>query len=218
MATSRPARRPTRRTRRTSRRPSAGDQVVGGIIAVLFCVLVPLSILFAIMRAHPVAGTLLFLAVSGVATAFGVQRYNARAQRRAIWAARAQSIAAYLTMSPTEFEQALAFLCQRDGCRDVRVVGGAGDLAADVIATTPSGHRIVIQAKRYGPGTAVRSEDVQKVNGTYQHAHGGHVAAIVTTSRFTRPAAEYAARVGIRLFDHNALAGWVSRTGPAPWH
>jgi restriction system protein len=158
------------------------------------------------------------LAVGGVATAIGVRRYKAREQQRAIWAARAQSIGAYLTMSPLEFKEALAFLCERDGCRDVRVVGGSGDLAADVIATTPSGYRAVIQAKRYGPGTTVGSGDVQKVNGTYRHAHGGHVAAIVTTSRFTRPAIEYAARVGIRLFDQNALAGWVSRTGPAPWH
>ncbi|WP_262928429.1 restriction endonuclease [Streptomyces sp. CBMA29] len=121
-------------------------------------------------------------------------------------------------MSPKEFEHALAFLCQRDGCRDVRVVGGSGDLGADVIATVPDGRRLILQAKRYGPNSTVGSGDVQKVNGTYQHAHGGHLAAIVTTSRFTQSARDYAVRVGIRLLDGDALAGWTSRTGPAPWH
>src|SRR5262245_24579629 len=83
-------RRPVRRSlRRTSSRPSVGDQVVGRITAVLFTVLLPLSIVFAIMRAQPVAGTLLFLAIGGVVTAIGAQRYKTRQQERAIWAARA---------------------------------------------------------------------------------------------------------------------------------
>lgn len=211
MAKRRPA-------RRTTRKPSAADSILTGAAAILFCVLIPLAFLFAVAKAHPVVGTLLFLAVAGTATAVGVNRHQTLQRKRAIRAARAQHIGSYLQMSPGEFERALAYLCERDGCTRVQVVGGAGDLAADVIATTPSGHRIVIQAKRYGPTTTVGSGDVQKVNGTYQHAHGAHVAAIVTTSRFTKPAREYAARVGIRLFDQQALAGWASRTGPAPWH
>lgn len=166
---------------------------------------------------HPI-GFLIVAAIVTILILVGRANAQRRAEEAAIYAARAEHIGSYLAMSPGEFERALAYLCERDGCRDVQVVGGAGDLAADVIATTPSGHRIVIQAKRYGPTTTVGSGDVQKVNGTYQHAHGAHVAAIVTTSRFTKPAREYAGRCGIRLFDQQALAGWASRTGPAPWH
>ncbi|CAM5535446.1 hypothetical protein SMICM304S_02837 [Streptomyces microflavus] len=40
-----------------------------------------------------------------------------------------------------------------DGCADAEVVGGAGDLGADVLATTPDGRRLVVQRKRYGPTT-----------------------------------------------------------------
>ncbi|WP_433891285.1 restriction endonuclease [Streptomyces sp. CA-111067] len=175
-------------------------------------------VLVSLLAAHPVLGVLMILGLLGAVVATVVRSVRRRTEARAVWAARAQHVEAYQNMSPKEFEHALAFLCQRDGCRDVRVVGGSGDLGADVIATVPDGRRLVLQAKRYGPNSTVGSGDVQKVNGTYQHAHGGHLAAIVTTSRFTRPARDYAVRVGIRLFDADALAGWTSRTGPAPWH
>ncbi|MFD7447224.1 restriction endonuclease [Streptomyces sp. NPDC059909] len=58
---------------------------------------------------------------------------------------------------------------------------------------------------------------------THQRAHHSaapreaQVAVVVTTSVFTKPAAEYGARHGIRLFDESALAAWATRTGPAPW-
>jgi restriction system protein len=205
---------PTRRTRR----PSKADKATGCIIGVLFLVLIPLAVLAKVTEAHPAVGALLVLAAGGAASLVITRRIKARNRRQALWAARANAIGSYMHMSPAEFEHALAYLCQRDGCTHVQVVGGAGDLGADVIATTPDGRRIVLQAKRYGPGTTVGSGDVQKVNGTYHHAHGAHLAAIVTTSRFTKPALAYGQQVGIRLFDQQALAGWVSRTGPAPWH
>ncbi len=97
-------------------------------------------------------------------------------------------------------------------------MGGAGDLAADVLATAPDGRRILIQAKRYQRGNNVGSPDVQKVGGTYQVVHRAQLAAVVTTSSYTSQARAYAATAGIRLFDEQALAGWASRTGPAPWH
>jgi restriction system protein len=123
----------------------------------------------------------------------------------------------YLTLTPTQFEHALANLCQRDGCTNVRVVGGAGDLGADVICTTPDGRRLVIQAKRYAPTTKVSSGDVQKVGGTARQIHGADIAAVVTTSMFTPAALNYCRQVGIRTVDGNALARWASHTGPAPW-
>ncbi|MDT9698707.1 restriction endonuclease [Streptomyces sp. P17] len=100
---------------------------------------------------------------------------------------------------------------------NARVVGGAGDLGADVVATAPDGRRIVIQCKRYGPITKVGSPDLQRFGGTCFSVHGAQVAAVVTTSVFTRPAAEYASRHGIRLFAEAALAASATRTGPAPW-
>ncbi|WP_329560868.1 restriction endonuclease [Kitasatospora sp. NBC_01266] len=209
-ASRRPARRPGRRpARRRSGGP--GPLLAAGVLLLLLIAAV------RVVAAHPVAATLTGLGGVGAVVAAIVVRGRQQAARQAVETVRISHIGAYHRMTPREFEHALAALCRRDGCTDVRVVGGAGDLAADVIATAPDGRRIVIQAKRFGPSSSVGSGDVQKVNGTYAAIHGGQLAAIVTTSRFTRPAAELAARVGIRAYDQQALAGWASGTGPAPW-
>lgn len=139
------------------------------------------------------------------------------AQQAEIEAAQSMEIGRYHSMDPRTFEDAIAYLCHRDGCRDARRTGGAGDLGADVTAIAPDGRRIVIQCKRYGPTTAVGSGDLQRFGGTCYSVHGAQVAAVVTTSRFTKPASGYAQSMGIRLFDQRALAAWATRTGPAPW-
>ncbi|WP_309231759.1 restriction endonuclease [Nocardia sp. SYP-A9097] len=121
-------------------------------------------------------------------------------------------------MTPTDFERLLASLCERDGCQDVRVVGGAGDLGADVTAKAPDGRRIVLQAKRYRITRAVGSPDLQKFGGTCFSIHKADVAALVTTAaQFTPQARGYANQMNIRLFDNKALSAWVSQTGPSPW-
>nr|WP_237694797.1 restriction endonuclease [Streptomyces sp. SID5468] len=138
-------------------------------------------------------------------------------ERQRIRELRAREIATYLTMTPREFEEAVAHLCRRDGCRDVRVVGGAGDLGADVVATTPQGHRLVIQCKRYSPTNKVGSPDLQRFGGTCWTVHHAEIAAVVTTSSFTRQAAQYAVSQRIHCYDREWLAGWASGSGPAPW-
>ncbi|MBC2878313.1 MULTISPECIES: restriction endonuclease [Streptomyces] len=123
----------------------------------------------------------------------------------------------YAAMDAAEFEQAIAGLCARDGCTDVHVVGGAGDLGADVLATAPDGRRLVVQCKRYGPDHKVGSQDLQRFGGTCFTIHGAHIAALVTTSDFTGPALEYAARSGILCLDARALAAWSDGGAPPPW-
>ncbi len=132
-------------------------------------------------------------------------------------------------LSAGQFEHYIADLCRRDGCTDVQVVGGAGDLAADVLATTPdaiwwqpwsrSQHRILIQAKRYAIGNNVKSGDVQCVNGTYRDIHRCQRAAVVTTSHFTKDAREFAERVGITTVDDTRLTAWIrGQRNAAPWN
>lgn len=121
-------------------------------------------------------------------------------------------------MTPGEFEHHVAGLLRRDGCYDVQVIGGAGDLGADVIATTPAGLRVVAQCKRYGSKHAVGSPEVQTFGGTARPVHRAHIACMVTTSRFTQPAREYAASMGIQLIDGRALQAWRSGIMPAPWN
>ncbi|MFI7389713.1 restriction endonuclease [Streptomyces tendae] len=124
---------------------------------------------------------------------------------------------AHQSLTPDEFEEAIAELCRRDGCAEVEVVGGAGDLGADVLALTPDGRRIVVQCKRYGDGNKVGSQDLQRFGGTCFTVHGADVAVLVTSSDFTAPAAEYAERCGIVCVNEERLRDWWEGGGPAPW-
>ncbi|MEV5598582.1 restriction endonuclease [Streptomyces sp. NPDC052496] len=127
------------------------------------------------------------------------------------------SVEDFLAMDAYAFEQAIARLCERDGCRDVQVVGGAGDLGADVLATTSDGRRIIIQCKRYCPTNKVGSQDLQRFGGTCYTVHEADIAAVVTTSAFTEPATEYADTCAIRCFDGDRLVAWSNGGGPTPW-
>ncbi|MEU3737608.1 restriction endonuclease [Streptomyces sp. NPDC032198] len=120
-------------------------------------------------------------------------------------------------LDPDEFEQAIADLCVRDACREVEVVGGAGDLGADVVAVTAEGLRIVIQCKLYGDDNKVGSQDLQRFGGTCFTVHGADIAALVTTSDFTTPALDYAQQCGIVCVNGEELRAWSDGTGPSPW-
>lgn len=210
------------------RRTNHGNTLLFKVVGIAWVAIVVIGgaeWLLAETISHPVAGVAAVLVIAGAVAGGCALWWQQRKRQQAaahqhyqIQVARSQQIAPYHAMDAKEFEQALAFLCQRDGCTDVRVVGGAGDLGADVIATAPDSRRIVLQAKRYGPTSKVTGPDLQKFGGTCFNVHGAHVAAVVTTSAFTRQAYQYAGHMGIRLFDEQALAGWASRTGPAPWH
>ncbi|WP_375296027.1 restriction endonuclease [Saccharothrix sp.] len=118
-------------------------------------------------------------------------------------------------MDGAEFEKWTARLLARSGCRDVRVVGRSGDMGADVVAISPSGGRLVVQCKRY-TDKKVGSGSVQSFSGTAWHIHKASLAMMVTTTAFTKPAQEVAARIpGMVLIDRSALAEWA-RTDVLP--
>jgi restriction system protein len=123
----------------------------------------------------------------------------------------------YEALDPYEFEQAIADLCRRDGCLDVEVVGGAGDLGADVMARTPDGRLVVVQCKRYCDSNRVGSQDMQRFGGTCFTVHEADVAVVVTTSDFTAPAVDYAQQCGIVCVDGEELLRWQEGVGPRPW-
>ncbi|MFF5359955.1 restriction endonuclease [Streptomyces scabiei] len=123
----------------------------------------------------------------------------------------------YDALTPEEFEEAIAALCEHHGCTAVEVVGGAGDLGADVVATAPDGSLVVIQCKQYGASHRVGSQDLQRFGGTCFTVHEADVAVLVTTSDFTAPALEYAGQCGIVCVDGEALRAWTDGTGPRPW-
>ncbi|WP_443065654.1 restriction endonuclease [Streptomyces sp. NBC_00557] len=193
-----------------ARRRSATPAVPG-------CAVLSLAGAVLLLITNVPVGAILLLVAAGVSLGVGRHKAQQAAERYRIRSLLSAEIARYHAMVPAEFERAVAFLCERDGCTGVRVVGGAGGLGADVIATAPDCRRIMIQCKRYGPTKKVGSPDLQRFGGTCYTVHGAHVAVVVTTSVFTKPAADYGVRQGIRLVDNGALAGWATRTGPATW-
>ncbi|WP_406261838.1 restriction endonuclease [Streptomyces nigra] len=120
-------------------------------------------------------------------------------------------------LDPDAFERTVADLCLRDGCGDVKVVGGAGDLGADVTAVTPDGRRLIVQCKRYCETNKVGSQDLQRFGGTCFTVHEADIAVVVTTSDFTAPALEYAEQCGILCVNGDELSAWHDGTGPRPW-
>ncbi|MFF6783366.1 restriction endonuclease [Streptomyces sp. NPDC012510] len=128
-----------------------------------------------------------------------------------------EAIVSYDALTPEAFEEAIADLCERGGCSAVEVVGGAGDLGADVVAVAPDGRRVVIQCKRYGESHRVGSQDLQRFGGTCFTVHEADVAVLVTTSDFTAPAVQYAQQCGIVCVDGEALRAWTDGTGTPPW-
>ncbi|MFF5728316.1 restriction endonuclease [[Kitasatospora] papulosa] len=124
----------------------------------------------------------------------------------------------YTTMDPYDFEEAVAALCRRDGCPDAEVVGGAGDLGADVVATTPDGRRLVVQCKRYTADNKVGSQDLQRFGGTCYAVHEADVAVVVTTGDYTGPALEYAEQCGILCLGLDELTAWSEGAAPPPWY
>ena len=123
-----------------------------------------------------------------------------------------QSLDGVWAMDDRAFEEYVADLCRRDGCTDVKRVGGAGDLGADVTGRLPDGRKIVIQCKRYAKHRTVGSRDLQTFNGTARAEHGADVPVFVASCVFTRPARDFAARHGLRLIDVNLLGFWNSGT------
>lgn len=123
-----------------------------------------------------------------------------------------RSISSADGLSGTEFEHWFARLLERSGFTGIKVRGGAGDLGADVIATTPLGERAVFQCKRHRRNVPDRY--VQQFAGTCRAIHRADIAAIVTTAGFTEPARQLARRLDIVLVDRDALAAWAADHTP----
>ncbi len=191
------------------------------IVLMTGLVLVLSAVIAAIRWAeqHPEAARLIgFLAILAVVAAVGLVlrvRLRAaafRAEQEARKAALERHISSVDGLTGPQFERWFARLLNRSGFTDVRVCGGAGDLGADVIATSPRGDRAVFQCKRYRKN--VPSRHVQQFAGTCRAIHRADIAAIVTTAGFSQPARDLARRLGIVLVDRAALAAWAADHAP----
>ncbi|NEA56636.1 restriction endonuclease [Streptomyces sp. SID13666] len=121
-----------------------------------------------------------------------------------------RSMAAIDAMTWQDFEHYVAELCRRDGCSDVIVVGGSGDLAADVLGYMPDGRRLVVQVKHYAPDRKVPSGDMQKFVGMAFHEHRADVALFVATCEYGKAARELAVKHRIVALNRNLFGSWNS--------
>jgi restriction system protein len=165
-----------------------------------------------VLLAVSAVAAIAFLAVKLVRA--GQREARAEAARLAGEARRQarRSLDAVWTMDDREFEEFVAGLCRRDGCTDVKRVGGAVDLGADVTGLLPDGRRFVIQCKRYAKHRTVGSRDIQTFNGTARAEHGADVPLFVASCVFTKPARDFAARHALCLIDVDLLGFWNSGT------
>ena len=123
----------------------------------------------------------------------------------------ARTLGELLALTPAEFETAVARMLRGRGYRDVSVVGGPGDLAADILCRDPKGRSIAVQCKRKAPGQRVGSAEVQKFIGMISVHHQADAGIFVTTSEFTQPAIDLADRHGIMLLDGGSLSRMTRR-------
>ncbi|MEU4744840.1 restriction endonuclease [Actinosynnema sp. NPDC023658] len=171
-------------------------------------------LLWRFVEAHPVLSVWVASVLVGTTVVAFAVWLRARHHRSLLQAERDLAIGGTDGMSGAEFEQWTARLLRRSGCVDVRVVGGAGDAGADVVAKAPDGRRVVVQCKRYSNNVGTKA--VQLFAGTDRLYHKADVSLLVTTAGFTADARKVAAGVGILLVDRPALAEWA-RTGTPPF-
>lgn len=123
----------------------------------------------------------------------------------------ATTLAGFLALDPTGFEHAVANVYRASGFRDMRVVGGSGDLAIDITGRDPTGQPVLVQCKRYAPGKRIGSPEVQKFLGMARYRDEAARRILVTTSDFTRPALDVGRRAGVELVDGAQLVSLALR-------
>jgi restriction system protein len=165
---------------------------------ILVAVYVGVSLLFQSVRQNPLLALILLAAAVSVVFLW----LRRRIQRRL----RVRTLGELLSLTPAQFEEAVGDLLSELGYRDVRRVGGAGDLAADIQCRDPEGMSVIVQCKRYAPGTRIGSPVIQTFIGMQSIHHRADRGIFVTTSEFTQPAVTLARHHGLTLIDGAELS------------
>ena len=136
----------------------------------------------------------------GTGTAINVSDYN--------------SLYSLLNTTPTEFEILTGEILQKNGIMSTyQRVGGAGDLAADLVGSSPSGHKVVVQCKRYAPGNKIGTPQLQMFIGMIRVHHKADHGFFVTSSTYTNQALELAREHAdiVTLIDGDGLSELLRR-------
>ena len=123
----------------------------------------------------------------------------------------APRLAELLQLTPAQFEQAISELLRDLGYRDIKRLGGAGDLAADISCRDQQGRFVVVQCKRYRPGSRIGSPAIQHFIGMQTVHHQADYGIFVTSSEYTQAAIDLATLHGIVLLDGAELSRLMQR-------
>ncbi len=118
----------------------------------------------------------------------------------------AQRLEAVRAMSGAQFEIFVADLFRAMGY-NARMLGGSGDQGVDVILDY-QGERVAVQCKNYGK--AVGNKPIQEVYAGFRF-HGCSDAWVIAPAGYTKGAVDLARRVGVTLYDANAIRTWIRR-------
>ena len=152
--------------------------------------------------------TLLVVCLVGGAGGYGWYRWVYTPSRNRF---HGQTLGELLVLTPVQFESAVGDILRRNGYRSVKRVGKSGDLSADLWCRDHKGRSVVVQCKRYSPGSRIGSRDIQEFIGMMTVHHRAERGIFVTTSEFTQPAISLARRHGIMLVDGRGLTRLISR-------
>lgn len=125
--------------------------------------------------------------------------------------AKAVALARIDACAPDVFEEQVAWFLERDGGTIVRRKGFPNDQAADVIALTPKGLRVVLQVKHSTkPNFRLDPRYVYELNGTARPEHRADVVGIVTNRALSDAAQRFALKHRIHVIDRPILRQWAT--------
>jgi len=107
-------------------------------------------------------------------------------------------------MTPKDFEYTTAEILRRLGYKDVKVIGGSGDLGVDILAYK-DGKKVAVQCKKYIT-KKVTSPEIQLFIGMMVTEYKADYGIYVTTSYYTKDAYHLAMK------HKDKLEIWTGRT------
>lgn len=134
---------------------------------------------------------------------------------------RAVTLSELLALTPRQFEEAVGEILRDSGFSAVTRVGrsGSGGLSADLVCRDNRGRWVMVQCKRYSPGSRVGFRDIREFVGMMASSRRPDRCLFITTSEFSGPAIALARRHGIEFVDGQGLIGMIERargTGDDP--
>ena len=152
-----------------------------------------------------VAGLIILIAAG--ALYMGIQkRRNRRLEEEIRF--RAVRLIDLHSINPTEFEEYVAQLLDHRGYK-TKVVGQAGDMGVDVIASKGP-EKYAIQVKRYSKPVSRTAVSDAVAGAAY---HRCNAAMVVTNNYFTKGALALARSTNCQLVDRDTLAKWIAELG-----